>query len=269
MSVLACVPTYQEAGNITEFLRRLRAAAPECDVLVIDDNSPDGTADLARAVADELGRIEILSNPSKIGLGNAYRAGLRHGFDGGYDVICQIDADLSFDPADLPTLVTKVIEAGYDLAIGSRYVPGGSIPDWPVHRRVLSKYGNRYATRVLGMSIADATSGFRAYRAGILRAIDPDSSRATGYGILIELAYRVSRHGGKIVEVPVVFTDRERGSSKMSWGIALEELLLVTWWGIRDRMLRRGRETGASSSPTAHSSRPPATGPPTGPGPGN
>lgn len=249
------MPTYQEAGNITEFLGRLRAEAPNCDVLVIDDSSPDGTADVAHAMAEELGRIDILVNPHKVGLGDAYRAGFRRGLDGGYDVICQIDADLSFDPADLPTLVAKVVNDGHDLAIGSRYVPGGRIPDWPLHRRALSKYGNRYATKVLGLQVADATSGFRAYRAEMLRAIDPDSTRASGYGVLIELAYRVSRRGGTIAEVPVEFTDREQGHSKMSWRIAVEELILVTGWGLRDRVLRRGRGIGASPGSTGHPSR--------------
>lgn len=241
MRILACVPTYQEAGSIVEFLGRLRAQAPDCDVLVIDDSSPDGTAHLASVMAEELGRIDVLVNPHKGGLGNAYRTGFQRGFDNGYDVICQIDADLSFDPADLPTLVAKVVDEGHDLAIGSRYVPGGSIPDWPFHRRALSKYGNRYATKILGLRVADATSGFRAYRAETLRAIDPDSTRSSGYGILIELAYRVSRYGGTITEVPVEFTDREQGRSKMSWKIAIEELILVTWWGVRDRVVRRRR----------------------------
>jgi dolichol-phosphate mannosyltransferase len=240
LRTLVIAPTFLEAPNIEEFLRRLRAAAPTVSVLVVDDNSADGTADLAEAVGRELGQIEVLRRPSKAGLGSAYRAGFTVGIERGYEVLVQMDADLSHDPAVLPSLLARV-EEGADLVVGSRYVPGGSIPHWPLFRRALSRYGNRYAGLVLGTPVRDATSGYRGYRADILKAIDYASTRATGYGIQIELAYRVWKLGGEIAEIPIVFTDRVRGNSKMTWRIAVEELTLVTWWGVRDRW-RRGRE---------------------------
>ena len=242
MRTLIVLPTYQEALNVVEVLTRIRAALPGADVLVVDDSSPDGTADLARAAAEELGQIDVLVRPTKDGLGNAYRHGFRVGMDRGYEVLVQMDADLSHDPADLPRLL-GALEDGAEAVIGSRYIPGGSVPHWPWYRRALSKWGNRYACVVLGMSVHDATAGFRAYRIDALRAIDVFSTRAKGYGFQIETAYRVSRAGRRLDEVPVIFTDRVRGQSKMSLSVMVEELVLVTWWGLRDRvrsLLRRG-----------------------------
>jgi len=236
--VLIVTPTYQEAENIETFLELARGAAPEADILVVDDNSPDGTADRAEKIAAELGAIEVLRRPRKIGLGDAYRAGFSVGLERGYDALIQIDADLSHDPAVLPQLI-QTLDDGADMAIGSRYVPGGAIPHWPWFRRALSKWGNRYTNFVLGMPIRDATSGYRIYKAETLRAIDYASTRAKGYGFQIELAYRVWKNGGRIEQLPIVFTDRVRGQSKMTWQVAVEELLLVTWWGFRDRVLRR------------------------------
>jgi dolichol-phosphate mannosyltransferase len=237
---LIVTPTYQEADNIEEFLRRTRAAAPDADILVVDDNSPDGTADRADELGRTLGNIEVLRRPKKSGIGDAFRAGFTVGIERGYDALVQIDADLSHDPAALPEMV-GAIEGGADAAIGSRYVPGGSIPYWPWYRRAMSKWGNRYATIVLGIPVRDATSGYRSYRAETLRRADYQHTRAKGYGFQIELAYRIWRDGGEIAQVPITFTDRVRGNSKMSWGIAFEELVLVTWWGLRDRLLRRRR----------------------------
>jgi dolichol-phosphate mannosyltransferase len=235
------LPTYEEALNIAEVLRRVRAATPDVDILVVDDNSPDGTAAVARAAAAELGgNIEVEVRERKDGLGNAYRHGFRIGFDRGYDVLVQMDADLSHDPADLPRLLA-MLERGHDMTIGSRYVPGGAIPHWAWYRRAMSRYGNAYACAVLGMTVHDATSGYRAYRADALKAIDVFSTRAKGYGFQIETAYRVSGIQRAIDEVPIVFTDRVRGQSKMSLSVMAEELLLVTWWGVRDRVLRRSR----------------------------
>lgn len=236
---LVVLPTYQEAENIAEVLRRLRAAAPRADVLVVDDSSPDGTAAIAKAAGHELGGVDVLVRPSKSGLGSAYRAGFAEGLDRGYDILVEMDSDLSHDPARLPALL-RAVEAGADLALGSRYVPGGSIPDWPFHRRWLSRSGNRYADLLLRLSVRDATSGFRAYRAGALRGIDLGSVRADGYGFQIEMAYRVAGNGGRIVELPIEFVDREKGTSKMSVRIIVEALLLVTWWGVRDRVFHRG-----------------------------
>ena len=238
MRALVVLPTYQEADNIAEVLRRLRAAAPGADVLVVDDSSPDGTAAMAKAAGEELGGIDVLVRPAKSGLGSAYRAGFAEGLARGYDVLVEMDSDLSHDPARLPALL-RAVEAGADLALGSRYVPGGLIPRWPFYRRWLSRWGNRYADAVLGLSVRDATSGFRAYRADALRGIDLGSVRADGYGFQIEMAYRVAGNGGRIVELPIEFVDREKGTSKMSVRIIVEALLLVTWWGLRDRTLRR------------------------------
>lgn len=237
MRTLVVMPTYEEAPNIVEVLTRLRAAAPQVDVLVVDDSSPDGTADLARAAGAELGRVDVLVRPKKDGLGNAYRDGFRVGLDEGYDRLVQMDADLSHDPAALPSLLAE-LDAGRAAVIGSRYVPGGSIPHWPWYRRALSRWGNRYACAVLGMSIHDATAGYRAYDARTLKDIDVFTTRAKGYGFQIETAYRVSQAGGSLAEVPISFTDRVRGQSKMSLAVMVEELGLVTWWGIRDRVKR-------------------------------
>jgi dolichol-phosphate mannosyltransferase len=235
---LIVLPTYQEAANIAPVLRRLRASVPAARVLVVDDGSPDGTADLADAMGEELGSIEVVRRKKKAGLGGAYRAGFAWGLEHEFDVMVEMDADLSHDPTAVPHLL-RAVEDGADLAIGSRYVPGGTIPSWPWHRRALSRFGNRYAAAVLGLRIADATSGFRAYKAGTLRDLDMGSVVADGYGFQIEMAYLVAVGGGKIVEVPIAFTDRVRGTSKMSGKIVVEALGLVTWWGARDRVLRR------------------------------
>jgi dolichol-phosphate mannosyltransferase len=236
--VLVVLPTYEEAANVAEVLRRLRSAAPSADVLVVDDNSPDGTAEIAERLGRELGGVSVLRRPGKAGLGSAYREGFRWGLEAGYDVLVEMDADLSHDPAALPALLDAVSD-GADLAIGSRYVPGGSIPHWSWHRRALSRWGNRYAAAALRLRVRDATSGYRAYRAAVVAKLDLDTVRADGYGFQIEMAYRVASMGGSITEVPISFTDRVRGASKMSGRIVVEALALVTWWGLRDRLRRR------------------------------
>jgi len=241
---LVVVPTYLEGENIEEYLRRTRAAAPDVDFLVVDDDSPDGTADLAEKLAGELGQIEVLRHGAKSGLGTAYRAGMGLGLERGYEVLVQMDADLSHDPAALPSLLAGIDE-GADLVIGSRYVPGGAIPHWPLRRRLLSRYGNAYTSLLLKTGVRDATAGFRAYTADVLRSIDVLRTRATGYGFQIELAYRVHKLGGTIVEVPITFADRRHGISKMTLKIAAEELTLVTWWGLRDRVERLRRRVRA------------------------
>jgi dolichol-phosphate mannosyltransferase len=240
MRTLIVLPTYQEAGNVAAVLRRVRAAMPAACVLVVDDGSPDGTADLAAAVAAELGGIELIRRPRKLGLGTAYRAGFRWGLDRDFEVIVEMDADLSHDPADLTRLLAAV-EDGADLALGSRYIAGGSIPAWSTYRRTLSRQGNRYAAAVLRLPVADATSGFRAYRAATLAELDLQTVRADGYGFQIELVYRVTRQGGRIVEIPIRFTERVRGTSKMSGRIVAEALFLVSWWGVRDRLWKTDR----------------------------
>lgn len=232
------LPTYNEAENIAVVLGRIREAVPDAAVLVVDDGSPDGTADLAEGLGEQLGRVDVLRRSEKSGLGSAYRAGFRWGLDRGFDVLIEMDADLSHDPADLPALIAAV-DHGADLSIGSRYVPGGSIPAWSWHRRFLSRWGNRYAAGVLGLAVNDTTAGFRAYRATTLEAIDLDAVVADGYGFQIEMTHQVVRLGGSIVEVPIAFSDRVRGESKMSGRIVVEALGLVTWWAVRDRVFRR------------------------------
>lgn len=249
MRTLVVVPTYEEADNLPELLRRTRVAMPGADVLVVNDNSSDGTAIVAEAVGAELGAIHVLRRAGKDGLGSAYRAGFAWGIDHGFQILCQMDADLSHDPAALPSIIGPVASDTADLVIGSRYAPGGQIANWTPTRRFLSRYGNWYASLVLGLGIRDVTSGFRAYRADTLRATGYEDTRARGYAFLIETAYRVWRWDGRVVEVPITFTDRVRGRSKMSLTVAAEQLSLVSWWGGRD-FVRGQRHPAREPQPT-------------------
>jgi dolichol-phosphate mannosyltransferase len=237
------LPTYNERDNVEPFLRAVRAVS-DIDVLVVDDNSPDGTADLVRELGSELGGVEVLQRETKTGLGSAYRAGfdkvLGTGSDEAYDVVVSMDADLSHDPAVLPAMLA-LIDEGADTVIGSRYVRGGGTTDWPVRRQLLSKWGNAYTRRLLRLTPHDCTSGYRAYRASALAAIDPYGTSAEGYAFLTELVRRLTRHGYRIVETPIVFRDRTQGKSKMSGRIIAESMLLVTKWGLIDRLRPRRR----------------------------
>jgi dolichol-phosphate mannosyltransferase len=233
--VLVVIPTYNEIDNITEVLERTRRMLPDAAILVVDDASPDGTAARVEMLGRRIGGITVLRRSGKRGLGSAYRDGFRRGLATGYDVLVEMDADLSHDPAVLPALVDAVV-AGADLAIGSRYVRGGSVPGWPWWRRTISRVGGTYARLMLRVPVADATSGFRAFRAAALEAVDLDHVRADGYGFQVEMAYRVHTVGGTITEIPIEFRDRTRGRSKMSMRIVVEALLLVTRWGVRDRI---------------------------------
>lgn len=241
MSPLVVLPTYQEAPNIRDVLTRVRASVPEAHILVVDDGSPDGTADLAAEVGEELGQIDILRRTEKSGLGPAYRAGFTWGLQHGHDILIEMDADLSHDPDVLPDLIAPAAEGRADLVIGSRYIPGGAVPGWPTHRRLLSQTGNRYVGLMLRMPVRDATAGFRAYRRSIIEKIGLERVRADGYGFQIEMAYEVSKAGGTILEIPITFRDRVRGESKMSPNIVSEALWLVTKWGVRDRANRLKR----------------------------
>lgn len=239
MRPLVVLPTFNEALNIEEVLERAREAVPGLDVMLVDDGSPDGTADIAEAWGSAHGGgVQVMRRAAKSGLGSAYRAGFTEGLKQGFDILIEMDSDLSHDPAALPSLISAV-EHGASLAIGSRYVPGGKIPNWKWHRKALSRWGNRYAGVVLGLEVRDATAGFRAYEADALSKIDLGTIKADGYGFQIEMAYEVKNNGGRIVEVPISFTDRIRGESKMSSRIVVEALILVTWWGFRDRIVRR------------------------------
>jgi dolichol-phosphate mannosyltransferase len=231
MKVLVVLPTYQEAENIATVLRRVRAADGDAHVLVVDDSSPDGTADLALTVGAEIGGVDVLGRPGKAGLGSAYRDGFAWGLGRGFDAFVEMDSDLSHDPAALPDLLAP-LRQGLDVVVGSRYVPGGSMPHWGAHRKALSRAGNVYAALWLGLDVTDLTSGFRAYSAGILRRIDLGAVRADGYGFQIEMVHRAALAGGRVTEVPIRFVDRVEGRSKMSMRIIVEALGLVTWWGL-------------------------------------
>ena len=239
MDVLVVLPTYNESENIDPVLRRIRAALPDATVLVVDDGSPDGTADRAELLGKELDKIEVMRRSEKSGLGSAYRAGFRWGLDRGFDACIEMDADLSHEPEALPSLVAPLAE-GLEVVIGSRYVPGGVIPNWTRHRRLLSRGGNLYASALLGLGVADATAGFRAYSAPLLRRIDLDQVKAEGYGFQIEMTYAAKRSGASILEVPIRFVDRVEGESKMSMSIVVEALGLVTLWGF-ERLIGYGR----------------------------
>ena len=240
MRPVVVLPTYNERENIAPFLRALRDVGDDIDVLVVDDGSPDGTADLARSLGEELGGVRVLVRTSKDGLGSAYRAGFAQVLSEGYDVVVSMDADLSHDSSVIPEML-RLIDGGADAVIGSRYVTGGGTTDWPVRRQLLSKWGNTYTRRVLGLPTRDCTSGFRAYRSTALAAIEPGTTGAEGYAFLTELVRRLAQHGYRVVETPIIFRDRTLGTSKMSGRIIVESMLLVTRWGAQDRLRRLAR----------------------------
>jgi dolichol-phosphate mannosyltransferase len=233
--VAVVLPTYNESENIARLLTQLRNVLPDARLFVVDDNSPDGTGDIAERCARELGGIEVLHRPGKQGLGSAYRQGFTHVIAQGVDVVVSMDVDFSHDPLAIPAMLAA-IESGSDAVIGSRYVSGGGSKNWPLHRRLLSRWGNLYTGAVLGVKVRDCTSGFRAYRSSALAAIAPETTKAEGYAFLSELVVRLSRRGLKISEVPILFIDRENGTSKMSGRIIIESMLLVTRWGISHRL---------------------------------
>jgi dolichol-phosphate mannosyltransferase len=229
---LVIVPTYNERDSISEVARRLfAAAATGVRLLVVDDGSPDGTGDLVREMGRADDRIDLLERGAKLGLGTAYVAGFKWALERGFDAVVEMDADLSHDPADVPRLLNALERA--DLAIGSRYVPGGGVGNWSRLRRMLSGAGNLYARMWLRFGVRDSTSGFRAYRTESLRKIDLAAVHSEGYSFQIEMAWRVHRSGGTIEEVPITFIERVAGHSKMSRRIVFEALTSVAKWGIR------------------------------------
>jgi dolichol-phosphate mannosyltransferase len=223
-TAVVCLPTYNERENLEPMLRAL--ADKDVRVLVIDDNSPDGTGDLADRLAAELDYVDVLHRERKEGLGPAYLAGFRRALSGDAQLVLEMDCDFSHDPNDLPRLIGAVAD-GADVALGSRYVPGGGVRNWGLLRRVISAGGSLYARVVLGVQVRDLTGGFKCYRRSVLETIELDSIHSKGYAFQIETTYRALRAGFEVVEVPITFADREVGGSKMSKGIVLEAIWKV------------------------------------------
>jgi len=232
--VLVTIPTYNEIDNIAPIIARIRAAVPAADILIADDNSPDGTGELADNLAAADPHIHVLHRAGKQGLGAAYLAAFRWGLEHGYGVLVEHDADGSHRPEDLPRLLERLKTA--DVVKGSRWVPGGKVVNWPKSREALSRGGNLWTRMWLGIPVKDATGGFAAWRATTLRGIDLDAMEAAGYGFQVDLAWRAVRAGFRVAEVPITFEERQAGASKMSTAIVLEALLLTTRWGVAHRL---------------------------------
>lgn len=237
------IPTYNEAANVLRVIDAVRTADPSCAVLVVDDSSPDGTGQLVQAHPAFGSGVQLLTRPPRSGLGAAYRAGFALALESGYDQIAQMDADLSHPPERLPALFAALADA--DVAVGSRYVSGGGVRRWGWHRRLISRGGNLYVRVLLGTSVHDTTAGFKAFRAEALRRIQVLDSESNGYSFQIENTWRAARRGLRTVEVPIVFTDRTAGKSKMSGSIAREAFGLVLRWRLDEL---RGKRPGKSGS---------------------
>ena len=231
--VVVVIPTYNEAENLAWIVGRLRAAQPEVDVLVVDDGSPDGTGAIADDLAAADSRVRVVHRTAKAGLGAAYLHGFRVALDAGYDVIGEMDADGSHQPEQLHRLLEALEDA--DLVIGSRWVPGGSVVNWPLNRELLSRGGNLYVRMLLGISVRDATAGFRLFRRTTLEKIDLESVQSTGYVFQTDMVARTLAAGLVVREVPIEFVERVRGDSKMSGAVATESLKRITAWGLRER----------------------------------
>ncbi|TYP89137.1 polyprenol monophosphomannose synthase [Blastococcus xanthinilyticus] len=232
--VLVVLPTYDEVGNLRRVLERLHASVPDAHALVVDDASPDGTGALADALAARDPRVHVLHRTAKAGLGRAYVAGFRWGREHGYDVLVEMDADGSHAPEQLPALLRALADA--DLVLGSRYVDGGRVEDWPLHRLVLSRVGNRYTRWALRLPLRDATGGFRAARAELIDRLPFDEVASEGYCFQVDWAWRALRSGARVTEVPITFSERTWGRSKMSGPIVGEAWARVTMWGVQDRL---------------------------------
>jgi glycosyltransferase involved in cell wall biosynthesis len=248
--VLVCIPTYNERDNLPSTLERLRAANPAVDVLVIDDGSPDGTGDLADEAAAADPRIHVLHRTEKSGLGTAYVVGFGWGLDRGYDVLVEMDADGSHQPEELPRLLAALdpsISPAADLVLGSRWVEGGVVRNWPRSRLLLSRGGNAYVRIALGLPQRDATGGYRAYRSEVLRKLELSEVASQGYCFQVDLVWKAWRAGFTVVEVPITFIERTLGESKMSKSIVAEAFWRVTWWGLRSRPSARRERSAAKT----------------------
>jgi dolichol-phosphate mannosyltransferase len=249
--VLVVIPTYDERENIEPIVTRVRAATPNVDILVADDGSPDGTGEIADRLAAEDPRVTVLHRRSKDGLGAAYLAGFAWAREQGYDVVVEMDADGSHQPEQLPRLLEAL--RGADVVLGSRWVPGGRVENWPAHRLLMSRGGNLYTRLALGIPLHDATGGFRAFRMTALDRLDLATVASQGYCFQVDLAWRAVQRGLRVVEVPITFVERVRGDSKMSGSIVRESLVRVTEWGARHRLeqvrglARRGRTSAPES----------------------
>ena len=237
MKTCVVLPTYNEAGTIREVVERVLASSPDAEVLIVDDNSPDGTGAIAETIAGLDPRVSVVHRAAKQGLGPAYLAGFAWALEHGYEAVVEMDSDLSHDPADVARLIAAAETA--DIAIGSRYIPGGGTRNWSRFREALSRGGNLYARLWLRFGLTDATSGFRIYRRAVLETLPLDEVRSEGYGFQIEMAWRAWLLGFRIAEIPIVFTERREGASKMSNRIVLEAMGAVARWG-----LQRARPSG-------------------------
>ncbi|MFJ9584797.1 polyprenol monophosphomannose synthase [Streptomyces acidicola] len=249
LPTLVVIPTYNERENLPDIVERVRTSVPSAHVLVVDDDSPDGTGRLADSIAALDEQVHVLHRQGKRGLGAAYIAGFGWGLEQGYDILVEMDADGSHRPEELPRLLAALDEGtGADLVIGSRWVPGGRVVNWPRSREILSRGGNAYTRLMLGLPVRDVTGGYRAYRATTLRELALDEVASQGYCFQVDLTLRTACAGLRITEVPITFVERVRGNSKMSRAIVLEALRRVTVWGVG---LRRGRTPGRRSTVSA------------------
>ena len=245
MKTLTIIPTYNEIDALPTTLDRLRAAVPESDVLIVDDNSPDGTGDLAEEMRSRDEQIHVLHRTEKNGLGGAYIAGFHWGLARDYQALVELDADGSHQPEQLPALLAALDQA--DLVIGSRWVPGGSVVNWPLLRELISRCGSFYSRAMLGLKVRDITAGFRVFRRSTLEDIDLHAIESVGYGFQVDMTFRVARQGKTIREVPITFVERTLGESKMSSGIVLEAVGNVTKWGLAARAETLSRKARAFS----------------------
>lgn len=234
---LVILPTYNEADNVPVLIPRIFKYLPDCTVLVIDDGSPDRTAEIAKSLTNKYPNLEVINQGAKMGLGSAYRFGFLWGVSRGFDELIQMDSDMSHRVRDLSNLIEMKSRLGADLVIGSRWISGGEIENWSKGRELLSRFANRYVRTVLNLGINDSTSGFRVYSADLIKKLELEDMKSEGYCFQIEMTRAARKAGGKIVEVPITFRERESGVSKMSKAIVIEAMALVTLWGIK-RVIR-------------------------------